>query len=264
MNAAAIDALVRKALVGSGLDTAGWDAIAAAVRDRAFFSATVTELNLLAEMRQHVMDIVGSGKSMSEARRDLRSYLAETGYLPDEGMEGTIKDLRTKARLDVMLKTNADQAKGYAQHLRATTAGAILAFPGYELFRVQQRKLPRDWGKRWQDAGNAVGWQGACRDRMIALKTSPIWAALSRFGNPFPPFDFNSGMGVRDVRKSVCRELGLLGENEQPEIPEPPKFNGNLESRIAFGPDSPEGKRLTEIFGAGRVRFTEGKAEWNG
>jgi hypothetical protein len=31
--------------------------------------------------------------------------------------------------------------------------------------------------------------------RMIARKDSPIWEALSRFGTPYPPFDFNSGCG---------------------------------------------------------------------
>ena len=262
------DKILQKALVGSGLDTKGWSTVQAGLRDRAFFSSQVTEAKILHAMRQNVAELVAGGKSPSEVRRDLRAYLGSIGYDPDNDLKpgeqsrrGTIKDLTTKARLDVMMKTNADQAKGYASHLRATTTGAILAFPAYELVRVERRKLPRDWGARWTAAAQKVGWEGVARNgAMIALKTSPIWAALSRFGNPFPPFDFNSGMGVRDVKKSVCREIGLLGPNEQPKIPEVPDFNGNLAERVPFDKGSREYAELKRKFGD-QIQFNEEKRE---
>ena len=264
------DKILQKALIASGnlkpgdkeklVDTAGWSKVQAGLRDRAFFSSQVTEAKILHAMRQNVAELVSGGKSPSEVRRDLRAYLASIGYDAGEN-RGTIKDLTTKARLDVMMKTNADQAKGYASHLRATTTGAILAFPAYELVRVERRKLPRDWGARWTAAAQKVGWEGVARNgAMIALKTSPIWAALSRFGNPFPPFDFNSGMGVRDVKKSVCREIGLLGPNEQPKIPEVPDFNGNLAERVPFDKGSREYAELKRKFGD-QIQFNEEKRE---
>ena len=264
------DKILQKALIASGnlkpgdkeklVDTEGWSTVQAGLRDRAFFSSQVTEAKILHAMRQNVAELVSGGKSPSEVRRDLRAYLASIGYDAGE-YRGTIKDLTTKARLDVMMKTNADQAKGYASHLRATTAGAILAFPAYELVRVERRKLPRDWGARWAAAAQKVGWEGVARNGgMIALKTSPIWAALSRFGNPFPPFDFNSGMGVKDVKKSVCREIGLLGPNEQPKIPEVPDFNGNLAERVPFDKGSREYAELKRKFGD-QIQFNEEKRE---
>ena len=265
------DKILQKALIASGnlkpgdkeklVDTAGWSKVQAGLRDRAFFSSQVTEAKILHAMRQNVAELVAGGKSPSEVRRDLRAYLDSIGYAPAAQDAGTIKDLYTKARLDVMMKTNADQAKGYASHLRATTTGAILAFPAYELVRVERRKLPRDWGARWAAAAQKVGWEGVARNgAMIALKTSPIWAALSRFGNPFPPFDFNSGMGVRDVKKSVCREIGLLGPNEQPKIPEAPDFNGNLSERVPFDKGSREYAELKRKFGD-QIQFNEEKRE---
>ena len=265
------DKILQKALIASGnlkpgdkeklVDTAGWSKVQAGLRDRAFFSSQVTQTKILYAMRKNVSDLVSGGKSPSEVRRDLRAYLDSIGYAPAAQDAGTIKDLYTKARLDVMMKTNADQAKGYASHLRATTAGAILAFPAYELVRVERRKLPRDWSARWAAAAQKVGWEGVARNgAMIALKTSPIWAALSRFGNPFPPFDFNSGMGVRDVKKSVCREIGLLGPNEQPKIPEAPDFNGNLAERVPFDKGSGEYAKLKEKFGD-QIQFNEEKRE---
>lgn len=266
----AADKILQKALVASGnlktgdketlVDTAGWSKVQAGLRDRAFFSSQVTQTKILYTMRQNVADLLKSGKSISEVRRDIRQYLNDIGYAPDPKDAGTIKDLYSKARLDVMVKTNADQARGYATHLRATTPGAILAFPAYELIRVEQRKMQRDWSSRWDAAAKKVGYQGVAKDRHIALKTSPIWAALSRFGNPFPPFDFNSGMGVRDVAKSVCREIGLLAKDEQPVIPEKPDFNGNLAEPVPFGKDSTEYARLREKFGD-QIQFNEDKHE---
>lgn len=261
------DKILQKALIASGnlklgdketlVDTQGWSKVQAGLRDRAFISSQVTEAKILYAMRQNVDELVKGGKSPSEVRRDLRAYLDSIGYAPAAQDAGTIKDLYTKARLDVMMKTNADQAKGYASHIRATTAGAILAFPAYEFVRVEKRNMKRDWGARWKAAADKVGWEGVAKSGgMIALKTSPIWVALSRFGNPFPPFDFNSGMGVRDVKKSKCREIGLLGPDEQPKIPEKPDFNANLAERVSFDKGSKEYSDLKAKFGD-QIEFNE-------
>ncbi|MBR2939389.1 MAG: hypothetical protein IKC15_05980, partial [Kiritimatiellae bacterium] len=81
------------------------------------------------------------------------------------------------------------------------------------------RKVPRDdWDRRWAAAGAATGWQGACSDDYVALKDSPIWAALGEgaggfrdaIGNPFPPFAFGSGMSWARVSRAEAAELGLV------------------------------------------------------
>lgn len=264
------DRILQKALIASTngkpgdkeklVDTKGWSTVQAGLRDRALWSSEVTQTKILYAMRQNLSELARGGKSESEVRRDLREYLTSIGY--DSGdNRGTIKDLMTKARLDVMMRTNVDQAKGYASHLQATSRVAILTRPAYKLVRVKQRKMPRDWGARWTAAAQEVGWEGVARNgEMIALKTSPIWTALSRFGNPFPPFDFNSGMGVEDVKKSYCREIGLLGEDEQPKIPETPDFNGNLAEKVAFDKSSAEFARLKDKFGD-QIQYNEEKKE---
>lgn len=45
---------------------------------------------------------------------------------------------------------------------------------------------------------------------MVALNDSPIWTALSRFDLPYPPYDYNSGMGRRPVSWDDARRLGLV------------------------------------------------------
>ena len=42
---------------------------------------------------------------------------------------------------------------------------------------------------------------------MVALKEDPVWTRISRFGQPWPPFDFNSGMGVEDVSHDELRRV---------------------------------------------------------
>ena len=227
------EVILQRACTASGLNSSEWEQIAASVRERAFFSAEVTSTKILEEMKANVVAMLKDGKSASEIRRDLRTMLFGEGYQPDEEWEGTIKDLRTKARLDIVIKTNTDQAKGYARLVRDTRAGAILAFPAYRFVRRQNRKAQRDWATRWANAAKAVNYEGVAKNgEMIALKTSPIWETLSRFGTPYLPFDYNSGMGLQDVKKSYCREIGLLGEDEQPKVPKLPDFNESLKGEL--------------------------------
>lgn len=92
-------------------------------------------------------------------------------------------------------------------------------FPAWELaVRGWSQKHRTDWPRRWQAAGEAVGWKGACKDRMVALKDSPVWQALGdgaggfrdTLGNPYPPFAFGSSYGWRDVTHREAQALGLL------------------------------------------------------
>lgn len=252
----AAEKMLAKALVGSKLDTKEWAGVQAGLRDRAFFMAQVEDARILHAARQGVADMLESGKSQSEVRRDIRRVLSDIGYDPDKGLKegdpsrrGTIKDLLTERRLDVMIETNVGLARGYAEHLRATTEGALRAFPAYELVRVKQRKKPRDWDARWKAAAQAVGWEGVAKDGHIALKTSPIWTELSAFDSPHPPFDFNSGMGVDDVSRRECIKIGLIDEDTPPQKPPKVHLNGSLQAEVPFDNRSPEYSGLREKFG---------------
>lgn len=260
----ASDYILRKALVAAGIPSKDWATIHAGLRNRAFFMSRVMEQRILYAARQGVADVLDGKKDRSEVRRDLRKLISLEDR-PDDEQRGTIQDIFTKRRLDVMIDTNVRQAKGYAEHIRATSRGALMAFPAYELFRERQSKQPRDWNARWAKAANEVGWEGVARNgKKIALKTSPIWTKLSAFGNPFPPFDWGSGMGIEDVERSVCIELGLVGDG----IPEqePPKLdlNGHLQADIPdTRRDSLCGKTLTRIFGD-QISIDNSKVRWQG
>lgn len=99
---------------------------------------------------------------------------------------------------------------------------------------------------------------------MVALKDDPVWAAISRFGQPYPPFDFGSGMGVEDVAHEDCVALGLIQEDWTPPAGSDPvrDFNAGLEAEIEFkGADDPGWRFLKDAFGD-QVKYDGGKVKW--
>ncbi len=81
--------------------------------------------------------------------------------------------------------------------------------PAQRMVRMGYRENPRDWKTRWFEAWEKVGGEGACKEEMVALTSSPIWQELSVFGLPYPPFDYNSGMGVLPVDRDEAEAMGL-------------------------------------------------------
>jgi hypothetical protein len=97
-------------------------------------------------------------------------------------------------------------------------------WPAQELIRVIDSRVKRDWPARWAEAGGEF-----FGPRMVALKNDPIWTRLSRFGLPYPPFDFNSGMDVRDVDRDEAMALGLIDRDTQI-APQSRDFNTDLQA----------------------------------
>ncbi len=202
--------ILQKALVGSNLDSSQWNQIQAGFRNRAFFSSRVAEVNILAAMRQKDAEYAEGETDISKIRMKIREDLQRLHYTPKPGEQDTIHDLFSQARLDVIIKTNVAQARGYMQFAEGMSPGAFAAFPAQEFTRIRHSRKPRqDWPQRWAKAGGKT-YGG----KMIALKDDPVWERLSVFGNPFPPFDWGSGMGVLDVDRKTAIRLGLISDDE--------------------------------------------------
>ena len=123
-----------------------------------------------------------------------------------------------ESRLNLILSTQKRRAQSIGQLMAQDSVQREL-YPAWRLTRRAWRMVPRkDWPQRWAAAGAAVGFEGALMGDFVALKSSPIWAALGRgeggfkdvLGDPFPPFAFGSGMGWVRVSREECMELGLL------------------------------------------------------
>ncbi|MBS7285703.1 MAG: hypothetical protein KIH06_00375 [Kiritimatiellae bacterium] len=258
----AAEKILQKALVGSKIDSSQWNRIQAALRDRAFFSSKVESARMLHSMRGEAAKVAAGTKSASEVRRDLRQAFAAEGYKPMPDDKGTIKDLYTKHRLDTVIQTNVRQARGFVQYLDGISPGALAAFPAQELIRVRNSKTPRNWAKRWTDAGGKL--RGG---RMVALKTDPIWTKISAFGNPFPPYDWGSGMGIRDIKKSEAKVLGLILDDEAKaeaaKCRNNINLNGTLQAEIPFKGNTNEWKQLNEFF-EDQITHKDGYVIWRG
>ncbi|MDR2675866.1 MAG: hypothetical protein LBC18_13630 [Opitutaceae bacterium] len=222
-----------KSLAPSPRNTFEWGLVPLAERERAFFSATVEDTRFLAIAKQAVEDIVGGNDYSASARAKLRAVLDAAGYQAAEEDEGGLKDLRSRQRLDLILKTNTEQLLGYAKWKRDNEDEYIDDWPCQELYRLESRAIPRNWQKRWTDAGGKLYGGG----RMIARRDSPIWSAISRFGAPYPPFDFGSGMDVRDIDRDEAEALGIIKATEHLQ---PPPDNGPNASLAATAPDTPD------------------------
>ena len=191
------------------------------LREQALFSARMTLQGYLDRVQAVLMQVADGTLDASAARLALTDKLAELGYSPEPGAEGTLKDARTLARLNLVLKTNRQTAASLAQLAESEDPDVARLSPAWELDSAGWRRTHRtDWPQRWKAAGDAVGWQGACKGRMVALKSSPIWQALGNgaggfrdtLGNPYPPFAFGSSYEWVPVDRLEARELGLLGE----------------------------------------------------
>ena len=256
----AAEKILKKTLVGSSLNSREWNLVQAGLRDRAFFSSQVESAKILHAARKMVADRAGGHLSASEIRRDLRKVISSTGYRPPEGKEGTLQDLYSKRRLDTIIKTNVEQARGYVRHLDGMKPGAFAAFPGQELIRVRERKAKRDWSARWKKAGGQF-YNG----RMIALRDDPIWERISVFGNPFPPFDWGSGMGVRAVSRRDSIALGVVTDNEVRDKVQELKAEKNaapgMNDKLAVSVTPEEESDLRNTFGD-QVVIENGEARW--
>ena len=211
--------------------------------NRSIFSARVTNADFLSEVGVAVDDILAGRTNMAQGRWRLLRKLKELGYDPMTGFpgdmanvppaeRGSLQDLSSEGRLDLILETNVRMASNYARMLAGNTPYALHAYPAWELVRFFHRDIPRGspdshsagWGRRWSDALESVNGEGVADKLLIARKDSPIWQALGdgdggytdTLGNPYPPFAFRSGMAWKPVNRAQCITLGLVSGDESP------------------------------------------------
>lgn len=213
--ATASEYISRREVTAIAKTTAEWDMVEAQVRERAFFMAGVENARILQEFKDAAREIAAGNLTTNEARKRLRGALRAAGYEPAEDERGGIHDLSSRRRMEVTLRTNVDMARGWMQREQMKKDKSQ---PGLRLYRAQESRQPRNWADRWKAAADSVDWEGVARGgQMVALIDSPIWVELSRFGNPYPPFDFGSKMRVRAVPYEECEKLGLVGDKNTPQ-----------------------------------------------
>ncbi|MGC4017498.1 MAG: hypothetical protein QM755_23735 [Luteolibacter sp.] len=180
------------------------------IRERAFFSSKVKDVRILQKFYDETEAVLNGEYDEATAIARTRNWLLdEYGYKPEPGKEGGLEDLSSLERLSVIFRTNVDMARGYSAWLHQMQVRRT--YPAQRMVRVAERMEPRDWDVRWEAAYAATNeTPGAHPTDKVAPIDHPIWTQLSRFSNPYPPFDFNSGMGVKPVGREEAQKLELL------------------------------------------------------
>lgn len=228
----------KRGALPTALDTAGLREMSAAVRYSAAFTARGTSAIFAQEIKDVIDaitdDQIGEAEGIARLAEKLRflGYTPEGGFAGDEGVvpeaiPGTLQDLSSYRRLQLIIRTQVDMMTGRGEQMRGQTPEMLEAYPAWELVRVMSVEVPRDWPSRWVLAGgrplegnHAAGTTQAlyAGTGMIALKGDPVWGELGSSGNfadaldvDHPPFCFNSGMGWQEVSRERCQRLGITG-----------------------------------------------------
>ena len=180
----------------------------------------------LAKIREVCTELSAGRMNAAKAKEQLLNVLSQIGY-DTTADDGKLENPVAERRLNLVLETQRQMAANAAL-VMSQNEGTVNQFPAWNLTRLAGRRVPReDWPARWNAAGESVGWEGALKDRFIALKSSPIWQALGdgaggftdTLGNPYPPFAFSSGMDWVAVDRDTCEKLGLIKSGEAESLP---------------------------------------------
>ncbi|MGE9267645.1 MAG: hypothetical protein ACQKBY_06075 [Verrucomicrobiales bacterium] len=116
--------------------------------------------------------------------------------------QSDVRDIRSRARLELIYDTNMRQAHGYGQWKQGQTPAILYRYPAQRF--VRDREVGEERPRHAESEGE------------VRLKSDEAyWAGyqndpeIGGFGVPWAPFGFHSGMGVRDVSREEARELGL-------------------------------------------------------
>jgi hypothetical protein len=252
----AVKQLAAKKIMPTSLTSAELGELNKAILRTSFTSAQTTIEGLLDRYKSGVASIINpdqvlrpgetvpttEGYNPTTLRTFVKEYLRQIGYQPEEGERGSIKDLSSDGRINLVVKTNVELAQGAGHFVQGQDPDVLDAFPAQELVRFEERAKKRDWHGRWREAAVSSGDTDAARvleqhGRMVARKDSPIWDAIGSsdlfedaLDNPFPPFAFNSGMWVVDVDFDTAEKFGLVTPDNVPkpqEIDWGELFQGN-------------------------------------
>ncbi|MBB5033168.1 hypothetical protein [Prosthecobacter vanneervenii] len=215
------------------------------IRERAVFSARTTNAVYLDALKQRIERFIANGYDgdMGKLRLELKDILTRLQYDPVKGFPGdeslgipparagSLQDLSSDKRINLILNTQVQLMAGKGQEQQGLSEAALDLFPAYELVRLESRRVPREWLKDWKEAAENIEWEGVSKSafaegRMIALKNSPIWAAIGSsalFNDALdvshPPFRFNSGMGWQVRDREAALKWGLKVDGKPVKVP---------------------------------------------
>lgn len=242
----ALNYLRDKQAVGSAMDTAAWREVPAAIRNKAFFSATLTSAQVARRMQDYIDDFLSqdrdvndkgqeffSSQGRSEFVAKFRQMMIDEGFgkvLPNGSIDPDIndndlRDLRSCRRLQLIFDTQVEQANSYGQFLEGQDEDILDIWPCRKFVRVRPVMSPRPYHE-------------AALGQIRRKDDLEFWLSLNRdFNVPWGPWGFNSGCGTEDVDRAEAEAAGAIKPSDRVK-PIVKEFNDRLQQSVAdLGPD---------------------------
>lgn len=267
----AVQKLGGRSPIGSKLTSQEWSQVPLALRERAFFSATVENVRFLQRSKDALGDFLTSAReeitlpngtkttalktgSRAQFIQQMREFALKEGMGPlDPKDAGGLKDIRSEQRLGLIFDVQTQAAQQYGSWKQGMDPDVLNEFPAQRFIREVDVRAPR-----------IIHLQN---EGVVRLKTDLEWwrgmnsPAIGGFGVPWGPWGFNSGMGVEDVDRDEAEALGLLTATDVVR-PIEQDLNAVLQASVrTLSPAMVD--RLRAAFG-NQIEFVDGMARWRG
>lgn len=253
----ALSTVAKKMPKGAPWRSDRWAQEETAVRERAFFSATIESIRFLQRARDFILDFLSrttkstpggialKADGRSRFVRDMAQFAIREGLgpvgIPASRVDpNDITDIRSEARLRLIFDTQVKQAFGYGYYKQGQDPVILDAFPAARFVRHPGAK---EFRPRHQAATGDVRLKS---DRSYWLYQNA--REIGGFETVYPPYGFNSRMDQEDVGRQEAQELGLIQEGERAE-PVKTELNDRLKASLS-GIDDDLRQRLADELGA--------------
>ena len=154
----ALAAAQKRGLLPTALSTAELRELGAAVLARSVFTARGTNAIFVDKLKKLIDQLAAGDLSEGQVRTalwetlDALGYDAEKGGFPGEELEpavaGTLQDLKSFRRRDLIVRTQRDLMQGAGAKMRGSDPDRLSEFPAWEMVRNLDVAVPRDWHRR--------------------------------------------------------------------------------------------------------------------
>ena len=238
----ALKALARRKVFPTTMTTRELQSLAPAIRQRAFFSATVASAKVLHRFRRMLFDwqaatvetvtspsgvqsVAYKSSGLANFREKASDLLISEGLAKDSDLaDRRITSLVSNARLKLILVTNVEQSQEFSSWaVRVGNQNYLNAFPAARFVRRPGAIDPR--AKHVAAEGEVRRWDD------FAFWLQQNSEDIGGFGVPWGPWGFNSYMTQVPVGRVEAIRLGLIRTNEVVRVPDVSRFGVSLATR---------------------------------
>jgi len=239
-----INALSARQVSPSWFQSREWATVDPAIRNRSFFSATISSAKVLTKMRNMLLDwqagaveetpggIAYKETGLAKFRENAAEFMIQEGLATeDDYADGSIKNVISNARLQLIFNTNTEQAATFASwqvkmkdpfYINRYPAARFVRSPGAIIKRLRHVEA-EGTVRRWDD---------------FAFWTFQNGNDIGGFDVPWGPYGFNSYMYQQPVNRAEAERLKLVQKGEMLQVPDVARFGVSLGKQFNHGVDA--------------------------